>query len=204
MSEWNFQSLSGQCALTEHSFAEGEAIWSALFALDDQIVRVDLCESAWDARQKAIESGEPAEAICVERLGENESTERIVLQGEPIHYWRHVKPPADEKPRQRYVDDDVLFEFFKKLGGSGDEKHLAFRYVLALHLIRRKRLVFADVVRQGEEDHLILGERKNESVTYKVLDPSLDEAQVLALREQMDRVLEMEDLDAQIESPAES
>ena len=204
VADWEFRKASGHCVVTDTPFAEGDTVWSALFAHGSRLYRVDFSDSAWQARLDAEESGNDPEPVTIEVImPDAEEPEQIHLEGEPIHYWMYVKPPSDQKPKRRYVDDDVLFDFFKKLEGSAEQQRRAFRYVLALHLIRRKRLSFADVVRQGEDEYLILNEPKNDAVSYKVLDPRLNEEQVLALREQMDNVLDMADDDEAAETAAE-
>ena len=105
---------------------------------------MDFSDSAWQARLDAEKSGGDLEPVTIETVMPGaEEPEQIHLEGEPIHYWMYVKPPSDQKPKRRYVDDDVLLDFFTKLEGSDNPERQAFRYVLALHLIRRKKLSFA-------------------------------------------------------------
>ena len=139
----------------------------------------------------------------------------VELAGEPIHFWRHVKVAAQEKPKRRYVADTVLLDFFRRLEAAQDEKKLAFRYMLALHLIRRKKLVLSGVEKEADNDFLVLKERKakrrgkkanndseDEAAVFRVLDPRLSEDEIVELRGQMHSVLAMEDeLDEEENAP---
>ena len=52
-----------------------------------------------------------------------------------------MNPPPDDNRKPRF-DDDLLEECFYRLDGQTDPSRVNFRYVVALLLIRRKRLKF--------------------------------------------------------------
>jgi hypothetical protein len=215
VSEWSIQRVAAECTVTRRAFNVGDAIWSALFEYDTRMVRADISEAAWTERLARIEAGETPEApkILITVEGQEEPQE-IQLVGEPLHFWRHVKPALQDKPKRRYVDDAVLLDFFRRLEESTDEKKLAFRYMLGLHLIRRKKLVLSGVEKDGADEFLVLTERKAKRrrkksdepdeppASFRVLDPRLSEDEINELRGQMHTVLEMEEeLDAEEAEP---
>ncbi len=204
MADWDLQRLGQACALTGQPFTAGDTVWSALFQVDGRLLRADFSAEAWARREAAVkdEQAPPMASVTVYEKGRDEP-QNVTLEGEPLYFWQQVKTDAAEdkkgKPKQRYVDDDVLLDIFKQLEDAPDGQRQAFRYVLALHLIRRKRLKLADVVREGEQERLIIT-ASGEDAAYKVLDPKLSEEEMLALREQMSSVLELDK--AEIEDEA--
>ena len=198
MADWDLQRLGQACALTGRPFAAGDTVWSALFQVDGRLLRADFSAEAWARREAAVkdEQAPPMASVTVHEKGRDEP-QNVTLEGEPLYFWQQVKTAADEdqdkkgKPKQRYVDDDILLDIFKQLEDAPDGQRQAFRYMLALHLIRRKRLKLTDVVREGEQERLIIT-ASGEDAAYKVLDPKLSEEEMLAMREQMSSVLEMD------------
>jgi hypothetical protein len=58
-------------------------------------------------------------------------------------FWRAVVPEPNAKPRL-FIDDDALLDMFEQLAETTDPKRVAFRFVLALMLIRKRVLVCED------------------------------------------------------------
>ena len=197
MADWDLQRLGQACALTGRPFVEGDTVWSALFQVDGRLLRADFSTEAWTQREAAVadEQAPPMASVTVYEKGRDEP-QNVTLEGEPLYFWQQVKAAADEdkkgKRKQGYADDDVLLDIFKQQEDAPDEKPQAFRYVLALHLIRRKRLKLVDVVREGEQERLVITASGDDDAVYKVLDPKLSEEEMLALREQMGSVLDLD------------
>jgi hypothetical protein len=93
-------------------------------------------------------------------------------------FWTAEVPEPNKKPRL-FIDDDALVSIFDQLEGATDPKRLAFRYVLALVLIR-KRLIRQVGTRaaKGDEPAAMLFKRRGaatEAPPERVIDPALDE-----------------------------
>jgi hypothetical protein len=63
-------------------------------------------------------------------------------------HWRTVVAAVEER-RQLLVDDDVLEDLFDRLAADEREQRIAFRFVLALILMRKRRLRFVGRVEPG-------------------------------------------------------
>lgn len=124
--------------------------------------RADFCEGCWDA----------------------EGT------GEYFSFWKAevADEEEDRRPLAKRIDAETIFDMFRRLEGHADPAQQKFRFILALMLMRKKRLKFTGVVDSPHGEHLVLDDR-DEGVTHKVLDPGLAEEEIDSLRGQIDRLL---------------
>lgn len=161
----NVPKCGRQCAATERELRPGEKIISALFDEGGRYVRKDYAVDAWSA---------PPEGT--------------------IAFWMGRIPESDAKPKPT-INDGLLMDFFDQLGESEDAEKIRFRYVLALLLMRRKRLKFEDLRRDASEK---AGEPARESMIlrcskskrkYAVLDPRLSEDELAGAQDEVFRVL---------------
>ncbi len=109
---------------------------------------------------------------------------------EYFSFWKAVVPDEEEelKPLAKRIDAEAIYDMFRRLEGHADPGQQKFRFILALMLMRKKRLKFTGVVDSPHGEHLVLDD-KDEGVTHKVLDPGLAEEEVDSLRSQIDRLL---------------
>src|SRR5205085_7273523 len=98
------------CAGTGRPLQPGERYFSALFDEAGQFIRKDYAAAAWSAP--------PDGALA---------------------YWSGRVPEPNQK-RRLIFDDELLLECFARLADEADPSRVQFRYVLALLLLRRKRL----------------------------------------------------------------
>ncbi len=124
--------------------------------------RVDLCAGCWNAE----------------------------AAGGYFSFWKSEVPDGEEreKPLAKRIDTETTYDMFRRLEGHADPAQQKFRFILALMLMRKKRLKFSGVVDSPHGEHLVL-EDKDEGVTHKVLDPGLAEEEVDSLRSQIDQLL---------------
>lgn len=99
--------------------------------------------------------------------------------------WRAVMA-APNSPRRVLADDDSLLDLFEQLAEETDPRKVAFRFVLALLLIRRRVLAFEG----SDAGKLLVRERGVERPPkgpppIEVIDPELDEETIAAVIEQM-------------------
>lgn len=126
--QYSIGTATRRCAATDRELGTGERFVGALVQHpeEEQFQRVDFCERAW------IEGARPARSL--------------LLYG----FWRGVVPDPTAKERM-LIDDQSLVELFEQTGdgiemvGGADaasgQDRLAFRFVLALILLRKRLLV---------------------------------------------------------------
>jgi hypothetical protein len=158
MTPYQIQGPARQCAITGRELLPGERFYSALFDEIGQLVRKDYAYDAWPGR--------PENAIA---------------------YWTG-RIPATDKPQRPIINDELLMDCFEHLTQSTESKQKNFRYIVALLLMRRKRLKFEDTKKQAGEESLCLRDAKT-GTRYEVLDPHLSEAEMDAVQDEVFRVL---------------
>lgn len=185
---------TGTCAITGRELEQGEKFIAMLVEIDP----ADLPDDA-DDKQKA------EAALGLKRI--DVSLEAWENHGRPeklFSFWKTVIPRAEEKKRM-FVDDAVLLNLFHRLGETDNEQRLAFRFVLALILIRKKILRYDKSERrevEGREGRVEywhvtpklditkgpLGKWNDEAKT-EVMNPDLKEDQIEQVTDQLSEVL---------------
>jgi len=110
-------------------------------------------------------------------------------QGPPegtFSFWAG-RVPAQESRRPQ-IDDDLLVDCFGRLEGQTDPGRVNFRYVVALLLMRRKRFKFEEVRTEGDQEILCLRCARTRS-QYRVVNPRLTEDEMMAVQEEVFKVL---------------
>lgn len=111
-------------------------------------------------------------------------------QGPPagtFSFWAGRVPPQDESRRPR-IDDDLLVDCFQRLDGQADPAKVNFRYVVALLLMRRKRFKFEEARTQDGQDFLCVRCARTRA-QYELVNPRLTEEEMLAVQEEVFKVL---------------
>jgi hypothetical protein len=156
-----YQQIQGPakvCAATGEPIAPGDRYYSVLVEGADGFERRDYAASAWP--------GPPPGAVA--------------------HWLGRV--PAQEPKRRLTINDEVLADCLARLEGATEPAKVNFRYVVALLLMRRKRLRFEDLAREPGGDVMVLRDAKG-GTTYRVTDPRLGEAELAAVQDEVFRVL---------------
>jgi hypothetical protein len=96
--------------------------------------------------------------------------------------------PAASEARKPRFDDDLLVECFERLEGQVEPSRISFRYVVALLLMRRKRLRFEEAKVHDEQEVLTLRCART-GAKYQVINPRLTEDQMVAVQEEVFQVL---------------
>src|SRR3954470_10994401 len=122
MTDYQISSSTRRCSLTGRELKVGERYCSVLLQEGGNLVRKDFALESWDR---------PPEGA--------------------IGFWQSRVPVATA-PRRPPVDDEMLLECLGRLEGTADEAARRFRYVLALFLMRRRRLRLEDTRREGGEE----------------------------------------------------
>lgn len=170
---YSVSSPRGVCAVTGEPIDPGDRCVSLLVesATDDGLDRLDIAHAAWDAGR------------------------RPEHPGATIAVWHTVMPGTD-KPRKQLIGDGEVLDLFEQLGEADDVRQLAFRYLLALILIRKRQLVWEGttpavagrrgivrVRRRGEKD----------AAPIEVIDPGLDDDAIEAATEQIAMVMNLDE-----------
>lgn len=111
-------------------------------------------------------------------------------------HWKSVVPMPNQK-RRMFVDDEVLVGLLHRLGDDPQPQRQAFRFVLALILMRKKLLRYdgsrkADSVDEGgravTREYWLMVPRGDDR-PIEVLNPHLDEEMIRRVTEQLGEVL---------------
>jgi hypothetical protein len=156
---FEIQSPTRVCAETGLELKVGEPFYGVLMDQDGKFLRKDYSLQAWKQP--------PAGALA---------------------YWRG-KIPSKNQPQRPVIQDDLLHDCFDHLAESGEPHRQAFRYVVGLLLMRRKRLKFEDTRRdaRGQEWLVVRDSRTGKKV--EIADPVLSDDEILQVQDEIARVL---------------
>lgn len=157
------------------------------------------------ASGRPIAVGEKCIAVLVER-GDAQGMERMDFGLEAwekgarphpplrmVGSWRTVVTAQDSK-KSRFLDDDELLDLFEQMQEAADPRRLAFRYVLALLLIRRRLLRHEGTKHPaGGPPVLLVSRRKGtapgEGPILEVVDPGMADDSIAAAIEQLTEIM---------------
>ncbi len=161
--EYEIAGASGTCSACGREFAGGEAYVAALFQEGAGFLRRDYCPDCWEA-QRAQAHG-------------------------AFSTWRG-RTPHPSQPAKRFVDDEVLVDFFERLGEDDEPARVNFRFVLALMLMRKRLLTYdgSETDQAGREIWNMTLRRQRKRV--KVVHPPLDEAGIAEVSAQLGAIFE--------------
>ncbi len=155
---------TGVCAATGNALLPSTPAMAALCERDDDdgFNRLDYCLDAWDSGNRP------------ERLFSN---------------WRYIVPEAGKKPDIQ-IDDTVLIDLFERLADDDKPQRIAFRYILALVLLRKRKLklIGREVIDDGEL--WILQYKGADGDLQKVHNPGISEEGIQDLSEQLGEILQ--------------
>lgn len=158
MTDYHIQPNSRRCTISGRELKPGEKYFSVLLEQGGGFVRQDYGSDVWH--------GPPEGAFS---------------------FWMGKVAAADEKQKPRF-DDELLLDCFHRLEGQTDAARVNFRYVLALLLMRRKRLKFEETVSQNGAEHLSLKCTRTGNKCL-VLNPQLTEDEMMQVQEEVVKVL---------------
>lgn len=178
--EYKINVSSRRCGTCGRAFLVNDVYYSAVVETEEEgrLARQDFCPDCW----------KPGGAY--------------------FSFWKtHVPEPQEEPSRgPRLVDVERLMQMFQRLEDSEDEQARRFRYVLALALMRKRRLRLLESRRlgggRGEELRVreVGAERE-----YTLVCPGLSEAELASVADRLREILDMPDQwDAQQEAADES
>ncbi|MFK7883090.1 MAG: hypothetical protein AB8F26_02765 [Phycisphaerales bacterium] len=159
-------------------------------------------EDSCAATGRAFAPGDKQVAVLVE-LPDSESLSRLVFSAEAwdggarpeapaalFGYWRRIAG-EEKKQADPMMSPDELFDLFEQLGESDQPRQISFRYLLALLLMRKRRLMYDGAI-PGDSACFRVKARPGGQL-YEVVDPQMDESAVAEATEELGRVMQIED-----------
>ena len=156
--EYQIQANTRRCAITGRELHPGDRFYSVLLDEGGKFQRRDYSAEAWQ--------GPPEGAFS---------------------FWAGRIPVGEEDRRPR-IDDDMLLDCFQRLEDEGEPGRIRFRYVVALLLMRRKRLKFEEARLEAGQEILLLRctQTRNQ---HRVVNPQLTEQEMAVVQDEVFRVL---------------
>ncbi len=165
--DYRISGFTGCCAATGAPLEPGAVCVTALceHEHDDGFDRKDFSIEAWESGARP------------ERL---------------FSYWRTTVPEPSEK-RKVFVDDEVLMQLFERLADDDRPQRVAFRFVLAMVLLRKRKLRMVGRTIDGQREVWLFKQRaQDESPAIEVINPQLTDDDVADLTSQLAEILQAE------------
>jgi len=164
--DYDIAKTGGACCVCGMDLAPGQKFVATVCESEDQFHRADYCMECWNNRKD---------------------------QGEQQVFgiWR-TRVPAPTEKRKLFVDDELLISFFERLADADSDAKTAFRYVLALVLMRKKLLVYDRSDRMDDGTEIWHMHFKGSDQDHAVTDPKMDEQKVSEVSSQLGQILEAE------------
>ena len=153
--DYSLKPLSKTCAATGQSFEPGTLCYSVLVEKNGRYERLDFSPEGW--------SGVPEGAIGV---------------------WRTEVPQPESEPPS-FMDLDGLFDTFTQLVEQANEHQQKLRYVLALLLIRKKRLIHEQTEKGPDGNIMVLVGARGEGA-FEIPEESLSEFEIARLQAEIE------------------
>lgn len=158
MSELSRLTPTRRCSVTGRELKTGETFYAAVIDDGATLVRRDFAADAWP--------GPPEQAVA---------------------YWVG-RVPATDTPARPPCDDDLLVDCLRRLDGSDDPDHVALRYVIALLLMRRKRLRLEEERDDLPGSVMVFHDAKGGG-RFEIRDPGLTADDLRAAQDELFRLL---------------
>jgi hypothetical protein len=166
---------NGVCAVSGRPIAPGERFMAAVRETPTGLERLDVAAEHWEAFDREHKT---------DLLG----------------FWQAVMPQPEQK-KKVFVDDEVLCTLFERLAEAAEPAKVAFRFVLGL-ILMRKRLVIYESTRhepppEGSAEGAVgrdvwVVRMKGREDRLDLVDPKLDEKQVMEVSQQLGEILNEE------------
>ncbi len=166
MTEFEIQPPSKRCFASGNSLPPGTVLYSVLMEENGNLVRRDFGESSWQGLDSF-------------------KNEKVIA------FWKSINPKGSDsggsssKKKKNPIDYEILYQCFRQLVVRKDNpEQNQFIYVLALELMRKKKLSFEDYLKQQETDFLSLKDVKTKE-KYLIEDLKLSESEMESVQEKM-------------------
>jgi hypothetical protein len=161
MGDWEIKRPLGECCGSGKRIESGEEYFGALIETEQGLERRDFSREFWESTKPSV--------FC---------------------YWK-TKLAAPDQKKQVFIDDSMLMAFFERLANETDPEKLNFRFVLALVLMRKRRLKY-DAAKTANGNEVWCLRVAGDKETVEVVNPHLDEGQIEQLSSQIGQILQMD------------
>ena len=158
MTEYQIQDNTRRCSVSGRELKPGDKYFSALFDENGSWMRRDFSPECW--------SGAPAEAFS---------------------FWSGRLPPSGAA-RRLPIDDELLLDCVRRMEEEVEPKRISFRFVVALLLMRRKKLKLVEARQEGTQEILILQATQSRE-TLAVVNPQLTDEEMNSVQDEVFEVL---------------
>lgn len=159
VTNYEIQGPARTCTITGQELKPGDRFYGVLADEDGKFIRKDYAAHAWQ--------GPPTGVVA---------------------YWAG-RIPASDRPKKPTFNDELLADCFRHLADTVEPDRQKFRYVVALLLMRRKRLKFEDTRRLPDGTTTLIVRDAKSGERQEVVDPRLDEAEITAVQDEVFRLL---------------
>jgi hypothetical protein len=156
--DYQIQPSTRRCCVSGRELQVDERYYSVLLEEQGKFVRKDYSLEAWQ--------GAPEGAF---------------------RFWMG-RLAAPQGKRRQPIDDEMLLECFERLEGQLEPSRLRFRYVIALLLMRRRRLRFEETQQDGSQEVLILRCTRS-GARHLVVNPGLTEEELATVQDDVFQAL---------------
>ena len=156
---FQFRPIGKNCAATGEPLPPGTMCYSVLVEREGKLVRFDYAEDAW--------TEPPEDAIGV---------------------WRAAVPEA-EVVTSKPMEPHEMMAFFEQLSESPNHAQQRLQYVLALLLMRKRRLSLEGSETDGDVEYLRFQGTHGEG-SFLVRDHNLSDAEIQQLQSELDQQIQ--------------
>jgi len=103
--------------------------------------------------------------------------------------WRYIVPEAGKKPDIQ-IDDEILVDLFERLESDEKPQRIAFRYILALVLLRKRKLQLVGREEVEDGEIWLLRCKGTDGKPVQVKNPGIAEEEIQDLSEQLGEILQ--------------
>jgi len=157
MADWEINKPLGQCCGSGRKIECGEDYYGALVETEQGLQRRDFSSEYWEREKPPV--------FC---------------------FWR-TKLAAPNEKKQLFVSDDMLMAFFERLASETDPEKVNFRFVLALVLMRKRRLKY-DSTKADNGQEIWRLRPVGDKELVEVANPHLAEDQIEQLTSQIGQI----------------
>lgn len=170
--KWDVEKGAGACASCGREFVPGDVRRSGLYAEEGALVRRDYCDGCWGERT-------PAE----------------------FSSWQTVVPEPEEvedkrRSRAKLIGADTLFDILRDTPDSTDPQKTRFRFIIALMLMRRRKLKLVSIARRkapdgsGMRDALVLKRTgRGQKQAFEIADVKMSEEEMGSAQDEVGALL---------------
>ena len=175
---------TGRCAATDRALEPGEHCIAVLARPDSPP------EEPQESSRKGRGEGPVVERLDFSLASWEQAWSQEPLKERVLCWWKATVPDPDT-PSRRFVDDSVLLDLFERLEDDDDEQRQAFRFVLGLILLRRRKLRMVDREKDGEQTIWVFKRvgAAEDAPLSRAVDPQLDESDADEIAEQLSEIV---------------